>query len=292
MSELFGRKIEFLFDNYKITNDFTIKFNIPFDDGPDINVAEIMIYNLLDSTINTIRNSAKATLNAGYTSDAGVILNGIIKRVDTDWSSVDKITTITIADANDSWLSKKINKTYKNDITARQVLIDLISASGLKTGKLSLPVNKVYKGGKTINDHIGKIISEIAPDCNAKVHITRGAIYISGRNEGTPSGLLINKDSGLVSSPTPITKEEKYKVNKTEVSWTTKGKKKVRKIEYKEEERTRILRGWKVVTLLNHRIKTDSIIKVQSRTANGEFRVASGVHDGDSYRTEIEVYPL
>lgn len=292
MSKFFGRVIELLTNGQKITNEFTITFSVPFDDGPEINMAEIEIYNLLDTTINTFKKGGTVTLNVGYVGDLGVLLTGRIKSVDTDWSGVDKTTTILVADANDDWMSKEINKTYKKDITARQILADCIAASGLKVGKLSLPVNKVYKGGKTVKGPIAKIVAEIVPDCNAKMHVTRGAIYIAGRNEGTGTAIVIDKESGLINSPASITKEESYKVNKTVVEWETKGKKKVKKVKTEEETKKRTLKGYKVRMLLNHRIKADSIITIQSQTAKGKFRVASGKHDGQAYVTEVEVFPV
>jgi hypothetical protein len=162
----------------------------------------------------------------------------------------------------------------------------------LKLGKLSLPTNKIYKGGKTVKDKIGKAIADIVPDCNAKMHITRKTIYISGRNEGTETSILIDKESGLIETPEPFSKEEQYKVNKTVVSNVKKGNKTVKKIETKEENKTRKLSGYKVKMLLNYRIKTDSIIHIASKTANGKFRVASGTHNGSEFITEVEVYPL
>jgi hypothetical protein len=292
MSNFWGRKVEFITGNRKITNDLDIEFDIPFDDGPEINIAEVKIYNLSSNTINDIKNKADVTINAGYTGDIGVILTGIIKSVKTVWEGVDKVTTVTISDSNDSWLTKDFNKTYKKDITAKQILTDLIKASGLKLGKLSLPTNKIYKGGKTVKDKIGKAIADIVPDCNAKMHITRKTIYISGRNEGTETSILIDKESGLIETPEPFSKEEQYKVNKTVVSNVKKGNKTVKKIETKEENKTRKLSGYKVKMLLNYRIKTDSIIHIASKTANGKFRVASGTHNGSEFITEVEVYPL
>jgi hypothetical protein len=292
MSNFFGRKIELLVDGTKITNDFAMEFDVEFDDGPDVNLSEVVIYNLTDTTIRKFKKGLTATLNAGYTGDIGNILTGAIKFVHNDWEGVDKKTTITIADAGDTWLTKKINKTYKKDTTAKQILTDAIKISGLKIGKMSLPTNKVYKGGKTIKGPIGSILSEIIPDCNAKWHTTKGAIYITGKNEGTNSSVLLSKDSGLIETPTAYSKSETYKVNKTVVTYSTVNGKKKKKIEVKEEDKSRTLYGYKVKCLLNHRIKTDSIIHIKSLSANGKFRVAAGKHDGDNFVTELEVYSV
>lgn len=292
MSSFFGRKIELLVNGTKITNDFKMEFDVEFDDGPDVNFSKVIIYNLTDTTINKFKKGLAATLNAGYVGDVGNILSGTIKDVKTEWSGPDKITTITIADANDKWLTQKISKTYKKDATAKQILTDAIKLSSLKVGKISLPTNKVYKGGKTIKGAIGAIISDIVPDCNAKWHTTKGSIYITGKNEGVESNVLLNKNSGLIETPTPYEKSESYNVNKTVVNYETVNGKKKKKVTVEEENKTRVMHGYKVKCLLNHRIKTDSIIKIQSLSANGRFRVAAGKHDGGDFITELEVYAL
>ena len=293
MSNFYGRFIKFSYCKNEITNVLDIDFDIPFDDGPEVDVATVKIYNLSSNTIERIKKEKTGTLSAGYNGNYGVILTGKIQSVKTTWeNTVDKLTTITIVDANDNWLTNDFNKTYKKDITAKQILTDLIKASGLKLGKLSLPTNKIYKGGKTVKDKIGKAIADIVPDCNAIMHVTRQTIYVSGRNEGTDINVLIDKDSGLLGTPESFTKEENYKVNKTVVSNVKKGQKTVKKIETKEENKTRNLHGYKIQMLLNYRIKTGAIIHVKSKTANGKFRVSSGTHNGSEYTTEVEVYPV
>jgi hypothetical protein len=269
-----------------------ITFDIEFDDGPDVNISEVKIYNLATETINDLKKNSWGYINAGYGSDIGGILTGVIKDVKTVWEGADRLTTITMADTSDSWLTKEINKTYKTDVTAKQILTDAVNASSLKLGKISLPTNKVYKGGKTIKGPIGKVLDDIIPDCNAKWHTTGGKVYISGKNEGTESNVLLNKNSGLIETPTPFTKNEDYKVNKTVVTYETKNGKKPKKVTVEEEQKTRVLHGYNVKCLLNHRIKTDSIIHIQSLSANGKYRVAAGKHNGDDFITELEVYAL
>lgn len=271
MSDLFGRKIEFLYDRYKITNELTIYFDVPFDDEPDANIAEIKIYNLSTSTINTIKKGQSVTLNAGYTNDVGAILKGKIQGIFTEPQGVDRITHIYVIDAEDIWMEKQVKRTYKQKTTAKQILNDLLRLSGLKVGALSLPKNFVYKSGKTINDKLGKAIIDVAKDCGAKVYITRGKIYIQAKDQAIGPAIEINKNTGLITSPTPIEKEETL----------PDGKKRVKK-------------GYKITTLLNNKIQTDSLVHVKSKTANGKFRVEKGRHycDGDKFYTEMEVYPL
>lgn len=276
VAQSYGRVKELYVDTRKFDGeDFTILFNVTFDDDGEANVSEVKIYNLKDSTINTIKKDSRIVLNAGYKGDAGAILLGIIKQVKTDWSGVDRITTMQVLDGTEAWFSLPIKKTYKAGSTAKDILADITKMTGLQIGALKLPKNYVYKSGKTINGKLKDIIKSVAKDCGAKAHVTRGKVFVRPKDEGDNIGFVLDTDHGLISSPTPIEKEVE----------TDKKDKAGNKIKVKKN-------GWSVKCLLNHKITTDALIRVQSKTANGMFRVASGKHNGDSFETEMEVWPV
>lgn len=295
MSNLFNQQVQLLHGTKTFSSDdFTIDFDVPFNDDEDANIVEVTIYNLTDKTINTIKKGSQVILNAGYLGDVGSIGIGDVKSVITSWSGVDKLTKINILDGGEKWYEQQIKKTYKAGITAKQVLTDLLSKTGLKVGSLTLPVNKIYKSGKSVNKKLARAIMDIAIDCKAKVHVTRGKIYIRPKNTGDKTGVIIDKTNGLIGSPTPIEKEETHKESKNITKTVKQKKKTVKKVVTQQVDVKTIKRGFKVVSLLNHKITTDSIVTIKSKTAKGVFRVESGKHtrsDGKFY-TELEVYPL
>ncbi|MGH0678688.1 phage protein [Bacillus luti] len=279
MSSLWGRKYEAVMGHTVFKNEaFTINFDVPFDDGSDPNISEIEVYNLSDSTINQVEEGAVVYVNAGYQSDVGTILTGTLCNVSTDWSGTDKITTFYVRDANDNWMEKWVEKTYAENITGKQVLSDLISMSGLQIGSFDLPVNTVYKSAKTVKTMLGQAIIEVARDCSAKVHVNKGSIFIRDRirdkNRGNEVGFILDKDHGLIGTPSPIITSYDVGID--------------------ENRRTINRAGFKVLSLLHHRVTTDSVIQIKSKTANGLFRVEKGKHkaNGNTYYTEMEVYSL
>jgi hypothetical protein len=167
-------------------------------------------------------------------------------------------------------------KTFTKGTAAKTILSDMLANTGLQIGAFSLPTNYVYRSGKTITGKLSAVIKSIANDCGAKAHVTRGKIYIRPKNEGDNLGFILDANSGLIASPTPIEKE------------VDAGKDKDGKPIKKKKQ------GWHVVTLLNHRITTDALVDITSRTANGIFRVESGKHisNGGDFATEMEVYPI
>lgn len=94
------------------------------------------------------------------------------------------------------------------------------------------------------------------------MYINKGRIFIRDENKGTETGFLLNSDTGLISSPEKV--EE-------------------------EKDGQKIIK-YKVQSLLNHKIGVDSLIKIESKTINGNYRVESGVHTGD-FITEMIVVP-
>ena len=124
-NELFKRTV-IIKTNNNITlknDEFTMTFNVPFDDDMDMNMAEVTITNLTDSTINKLRYNDTITIEAGYNTDTGIICSGRIADVTTTHDGLDKTTTISIKDGAD--LSSKTieNKTYANGTMAKFSLL-------------------------------------------------------------------------------------------------------------------------------------------------------------------------
>lgn len=255
-----------------MTDPLTIEFDIPFDDGTGTNNAEIKVYNLQDSTINSIKNKTPAVLTAGYKTDSGVIFQGVLKEKKSGWQDVNKITTFTCIDTTPEFLEKTFKKQYAKNTTASTIITDVIGFAGLQIGDMDLPVDFVYRTGKTVDGKPKKILAALAKDCKAKMHVTQNKVYIREKNKPTAMVVTVNKDTGLIGEPEEIS-------NDVEDAQT---KEKVKRV------------GYKVTTLLNHRVKTDVIISLSSRKVSGSFRVEKGKHinNGTSYYTEMEVYPL
>lgn len=274
MSEQFGRNVE-LYVNKRIFrgDEFDIEFDVPFDDSPDDNVSKITIYNLADTTLRSFGKDPYIIINAGYTGDVGAVLLGIGTGLATDRGDVDKKTVIEALDGSKGYYSQSIKKTYAKGTTAKQIFEDVSKITGIKIGRLALPVNRVYRTGKTIKGSVSAIFAALAADCRTKAFTQNGRIYIGPRGKGLTAAILLDADHGLIGSPTPVEKE-------VDTGNEKNPKKK--------------LQGYKVKCLLNHRIFTDALLDIRSQTANGRFWVDSGRHycNESDFMTEVEVYPV
>lgn len=258
-------------------NALDIEFDIPFSDKNEPDVSKITIYNLSDESIAAIKKEGTATVSAGYREmhNMAEILSGEIEDMTTEWKDLDKVTTITISDGAKSWRKKELNKTYKNDTKAKIIMQDLIDELGYTVGELNPKNNINYPLGKTIKGSASKSLIQLSEDTESKMFIDKGRIYIRPEKKGTPSGIVLNADSGLLDTPTM---NKNMTGDKIDTPDREKDKKK------NEEE----IPSWTVKCLLNPQIETDMIINIESRSINGAFRVKSGKHSKD-FTTELEV---
>ncbi len=257
MAKYWMQKAEILVANKKFINDdFEIDFNVTFDDNPEPNISEVTIYNLSDNTIAQLKKGANLILNAGYEGDVGTILLGTIESQETGWEGVDKVTKLTVGEGSEQWLKAYVNKSYAPGITSKAILTDLAGMFGMELGELNLVKNITYARGRSVSGMLQSVIRQVVAETGSKFHISQGKILIRPWEAGTETGFLLNADTGLIESPQP----------------------------FEEEGKT----GYKVRMLLNHRITVDSILQIESKTANGTFRVRKGAHTGD-FITDVEV---
>lgn len=278
------RQIEVLAGQKKFTNigenALEIEFDVSFNDKKEPDVSTVTIYNLSDNTINDIKKDGYLFLNVGYKDEGNIanILTGEIEDIETTWSGLDKVTKITVSDGAKKWRKAELNKTYKEGTKASQVMQDLANVMGYEVVEINPKNDIVYKLGKTIRGSASKSLAQLVDDSESKMFINKNRLVIRDQKKGYQTGFVLNADTGLIGLPT-LNKDESG--DKTDDVAKEKDKKK-----NKETKKT-----WKVTCLLNPKIETDSVIKIECKALNGIFRVISGKHTKD-FDTELEVEEL
>lgn len=253
--------------NVKIKNtELDFEFTIPFDDDTEANEAEIIIYNLTNTTINNIKNKAKITVTAGYGNDTGIIFSGYISKKTTKYDDCDKITTIKALD--DMNLKEKdiTSVTYAKGTKASRILKDLCVKVGLPIAVFSVARDHTYKDEETVSGQLMDNVKSYAKVCGVSAYILKSRIYVRPLNKGDSTRFILSADTGLLD----LSEFEE---------------------EEKNENYTDIIRGYDIKMLLQHQIQTASIVTIKSRNANGKYRVKSGKHtyDGTDLITEAKV---
>jgi len=255
-------------------------FDIPFEDSDELTTAIITATNLAANTRNNIRRGDPVIVNAGYEGDIGCIFVGKIaglshKKGATDWTS-----KITATVALDEWLHGKVNKTYKQGITAKAMMTDLLNIFGLEVGAFELANNVVYQRGRVCRGKLKDVLREIVvSDCKSRMMIRpTGQLIINKPDEGVTKGYLLTAKTGLLKST-----DESEAISIATALNTQTGPD-----EKEEHLKTR-------ASLLNYRIGPADLIRIESHDLNGRFMVVRGRHFGSrsgDWKTEMELRPV
>lgn len=232
--------------------ELDVEFQVPFDDDMEPGEAEIIVYNLSDSTIKQFKQNAAISIEAGYTGDTGVIFQGYICKVTTKFDGADKVTTIKAMDDIKDHTVESIS--YAEGTKASYILKDLIGRTGTPVAVFQVRRDHTYEDAQTVDGDLMEAIKQYAEVCGISVYISKGKIYARHLKDGDNLNFSLSADTGLIGSPSPYTEE------------------------IKAENFTDTVEGYKVEMLLQHRLSAGAIVTLKSRFANGTYRVCSGEH--------------
>ena len=239
--------------------ELEINFNGSFDNNAEPNDYTVNIYNLNQDSISRINREAAIILNAGYEGDVGTISAGVITRVETDTSTVNRLTEIEFQDASEQWLNVIVNRTFTGPILASQVLAELTQNIGLEIGFINLVNDITYQTGKTVFGKLSTVLKTIVRETNSNITLRNGKIDITPSSQGFETGFILNNQSGLIS---------------------------INKLDDKDSQAE-----YKVKMLFNHRIRPKSILSIESTKVQGLFFVIEGKYNND-FTIDVDVARL
>lgn len=246
--------------------DFDMEFDIPFDDDTVANEAEFIVYNLSESTRNKFKVGNSIAMTAGYGTDTGIIFQGYISKVETVRDGVDRKTTIYALDDVKYTPQMMNEKTYSKGVKASTILKGLLSRLGLPIEVFSPKRDFTYDSETKIDGSIVENIKTYSEVCGVSTYIYKQRIYCRPITDGDNLHFNINSNTGMIESPEPF-EEEKT-----------------------SEKYVDTVHGFNITMILQHRLGTAGIVKVDSIDYSGEYRVVSGTHsyDGLSATTEFK----
>lgn len=241
------------------------EFDIPFDDDTEADEAEIIVYNISDTTIQNIKRDAQISVTAGYGDDTGIIFSGIISKVRSYYSGNDRVTEIYAIDQAVLKERELKSKSYAKGTKASKILQDLISQVGIPVAVFAPKRDHTYKDKSTVDGGLMENIRKYAKVCGVSAYICKGQIYARHILDGDGLDFTLSSDTGLLSLS-----------------------------EFEEEQTAEdfkdTVKGYEMTMLLQHRITTASLIHVQSRNVTGVYRVREGSHtyDGTDFLTKVK----
>lgn len=242
------------------------EFDIPFDDDTEADEAEIIVYNISDTTIQNIKRDAQISVTAGYGDDTGIIFSGIISKVRSYYSGNDRVTEIYAIDQAVLKERELKSKSYAKGTKASKILQDLISQVGIPVAVFAPKRDHTYKDKSTVDGGLMENIRKYAKVCGVSAYICKGQIYVRHILDGDGLDFTLSSDTGLLSLS-----------------------------EFEEEQTAEdfkdTVKGYEMTMLLQHRITTASLIHVQSRNVTGVYRIREGSHtyDGTDFLTKVKV---
>ena len=241
------------------------EFDIPFDDDTEADEAEIIVYNISDTTIQNIKRDAQISVTAGYGDDTGIIFSGIISKVRSYYSGNDRVTEIYAIDQAVLKERELKSKSYAKGTKASKILQDLISQVGIPVAVFAPKRDHTYKDKSTVDGGLLENIRKYAKVCGVSAYICKGQIYARHILDGDGLDFTLSSDTGLLSLS-----------------------------EFEEEQTAEdfkdTVKGYEMTMLLQHRITTASLIHVQRRNVTGVYRVREGSHTyaGTDFLTKVK----
>ncbi|KIL72517.1 hypothetical protein SD77_3490 [Bacillus badius] len=250
-------------DNWETSfnaKDYHITFDVPFDSDMTPNEITVNIFNLSKLSLGRLGKGMSVTVQAGYEGNYGVLSRGKITSIYTFREGLDRITELKITDGQDVTAKKaKKSETFKPWTRSDIIIRKIVEMMGLRLAELKMPENKQYKKGYVVSGNLISHLSAVAKDNGASVFWKRGSLVIRSLKEPTSEICFLSEETGLIGSP-----------------------------EYFDEEGAK---GYRAKSLLQHKICPGILVKFESRTSNGEYRVRKGRHinNGSEFVTELEV---
>ncbi|MCM1544695.1 MAG: hypothetical protein NC110_05280 [Ruminococcus sp.] len=256
-------------------NDVTIdldsidfEFDVPFDDDTEANEANFVIYNLSKKTISQFKYDKQITLTAGYASDTGVIFSGRVSKVKTKYVGNDKVTTVYAIDSKSLKEHDIADIAFKKGTAASTILKKLVEKLNLPVALFKTRKDYIYKDATNVTGGLMSNINKYAKVCGVSAFINKGKVYVVDvRQSPIDVAFTLSEKTGLIDSPEEFEEE-------------------IDEDSYKET-----VHGYSCTMLLQHRMTTAAIVKLNSLNVNGTFYVRKGNHsfNGNDFVTTVEM---
>ena len=255
-----------------------IEFDIDKDLTQQTNKSSIKIYNLTEATCEKLEvDDIVCELQVGYSEDAGLrrIFLGNITYATTRREGPDKVTELELSDGQESLRDTVVSLGYAAGVSAKTVLNDVAAQMSVTTQIAPDMEFATYPAGFSFVGKGRDCLSKILDASGATWSIQNGMLQVIMAGGSTNvQALVFSAASGLVGSPERIVK------GVTRPDEEAKKKRKTKK------DKKRKKAGWKIRTLLAPTVNPGDLIKVESVTVTGWFRVESLKHRGDTHGRE------
>lgn len=247
-------------------SELHIQFSVEKADVSSPNTAKISLWNLSPAHKAALEEKdCIVTLNAGYEGSVPMVLTGTVTNVVTEDDGADQKTTIDVLDGRKELRDSYVTFEYLQTTDSKLILQDAAGQMGLpitfSQGASFKPLESYSYVGLAKN-----VMDKVCASNGLTWTIQNGVIQVTKANEPISTiAHLISSKTGLIGSPKKLTQSEKNSGNAEENSAKNKAQ-----------------AGWEIRYLLNAAIGVNDLVQLESKTANGIFRVESVKLEGDN----------
>lgn len=253
--------------NAILIRDLRVQFTVEKQLSSDPNNATVIITNLAQQTIGELqRRPLIIRVDAGYANDPKRLFQGDLrratsKREDTDWN-----TELEVGDGERAYRFARVNRSYKPGTKEVDIIREAASAMGttLRSGSLDLETfSREFATGTVMQGSARRELDRITGRSGTNWSIQNGELQVLNQTQTVGRAILMTARTGVLGSP-----------------------------EFGTPKNTKETPLLTVRSLLRPEINPGSLVRVETRTINGTFRVQKVTHSGDSrgddWSTECE----
>ena len=255
-----------------------VEFAIERDLTQETNKSNVRISNLAPATAKELEAAdVIALLEVGYAEDIGLrrIFVGAVTSATTSDEGGGTVTSLELSDGQVSLRDTVLALSYAPGVSGKKIFGDIAGQMGLAAFVAPDADFSSYPNGYSYIGKAAPCLDKICHGAGLNWSIQNNVLtaILAGGTTGIRA-LVFAADSGLVGSPERIIKA---------VRRPDKEAKKKRKVKKDKKEKRA---GWRITTLLAPTVNPGDLVRLESKTIAGWFRVESLRHSGDSHGGE------
>lgn len=235
------------------SSSLSLSFSVSLEKGEPLNEAEIVLYNISETTIATLQGGAMVSLFCGYenTSQYGLLIKGEVEQVVPMKQGGNQLVKLSLSDGGNAKRNSRSSQSWGGTVSATGIIKELCQKTGLKYELEGLQDKKLESGfachGSTL-DSLKKLCNRIG----AEYTIQNGILIVRDKKLESGSLILLSAESGLIGEP-----ERVYEKNKP----------------------TKV----KIQSLLLPSIRPNSRVQLQANKFKGTLNIEKVSHSGSTF---------
>jgi hypothetical protein len=227
--------------------NFYIQIEIKKNISAKPNEGSVGIFNLKEETENQIKeNGSRIQVFGGHDNRPVLLHDGDVRRTETVPESPDRITVLHIGGNVFKISQAFFNKSYSGQVSVKQIVLDSIPTFNMDATDIDQIPDNAFLYDFSFSGKTSDLLDKILNPIGVQWFENENFIKFSANKKALDNVVVLNKDTGLIGSP----------------SITEKG------INFK--------------SVLNGRILLNNRVKIESKLVNGVTKVIETLHKGDN----------